>query len=508
MQLRPNAPAMRFKGCKRSYSELGERVARLAGALRAMGMAPGDRVGLLAANSDRTLEFYLAVWWAGGSINPVNTRWSVPEMAYSLNDCDTRILFIDDPFLALVDALRRQAPAVRTWAYIGRHEAPAGMADYEALIAGSAPVEDALRCGKDLAGVFYTGGTTGKPKGVMLSHESMVLNGQMLLLSSYLDDTARLLHVAPLFHLAGLTSLLRGILVGCEQIILPGFTIDGVLHAIEHEGATHLMVMPTMLQMLVDDPRSAQADLSGMCHVGYGASPITEALLERAFALFPHAQFVQGYGMTELCAAVTCLAPRYHTLEGRRLGRLTSAGQAITGIDIRICDAKGRELPLGEVGEIQVRSPCVMLGYWNLPEQTTQAMCDGWFRTGDAGRMSDEGFVYIVDRFKDMIVSGGENVYCAEVEGALAQHPAVAAAAVIGVPSQSWGEAVHAVVVRRPDTQVDPRELIDHCHRLIAGYKCPRSVEFVDALPLSSAGKVLKFMLREVHWSGQTRGVS
>jgi len=510
MQCSPRAVATVFQGRTRTYGELGERVARLAGGLRRLGVQPGDRVGVLALNADRTLEYYLAVWWAGGVVNPVNTRWSVAEMAHSLDDCATHILFVDDQFLATADALRAAARAVTTWVYMGERQAPTGMTEYEALVRESEPVPDALRGGDDLAGVFYTGGTTGRPKGVMLSHAALVINAQVSMLGAFFDDSARLLQVAPLFHLAGLSFLLRGVLMGCEQIILPGFSVDGMLAAIERDRATNLMAVPAMLQMLVDDPRTAQADLSSVRFVGYGASPITEALLERAFATFPQAEFAQGYGMTELSAGVSYLTRHYHSPEGRKLGKLASAGQALSGIDLRVCDSDGREVPRGTVGELTVRSPCVMQGYWNLPEQTAAALRDGWMHTGDAARMDDDGFVFIVDRYKDMIVSGGENIYCAEVEGALARHPAVAAAAVIGVPDERWGEAVHAVVVRKPgsDADADAEALIAHCRDLIAGYKCPRSVAFVDALPISGAGKVMKYRLREPHWAGHARRVA
>jgi acyl-CoA synthetase (AMP-forming)/AMP-acid ligase II len=355
--------------------------------------------------------------------------------------------------------------------------------------------------------VFYTGGTTGRPKGVMLSHSALALNAQISLLGAYFDERARLLQVAPLFHLAGLSFLLRGVVAGCTQVIVPGFSVDAMLAAIARDRSSHLMAVPAMLQVLVDDPRTAQADLSSVQFVGYGASPITEALLERAFAMFPQAEFAQGYGMTELSAGVSYLTSRYHTPEGRKLGKLSSAGQALAGVDLRIGDADGRELPRGEVGQLMVRSPCVMQGYWNLPAQTAAALRDGWMHTGDAGRMDAQGFVFIVDRFKDMIVSGGENVYCAEVEGALAGHPGVAAVAVIGVPSANWGEGVHAVVVRRPGASDEAEALIAHCRTLIAGYKCPRSIEFVDALPISGAGKVMKYKLREPHWAGHDRRV-
>ena len=508
VQQYPDRVATVYQGRSQTYRQLHGRVAQLAGALQALGLRAGDRVGMLALNSDRTLEFYLAVWWAGGVVNPVNTRWSAAEIAFSLQDCATAILFVDDAFAPMVPALRAQAPCLQTLLYWGEKGVPEGMQDAEALLAAAAPVPDALRSGDDLAGVFYTGGTTGRPKGVMLSQEALAANSVLSLVASPLDRDAVLLHSAPLFHLAGLSGLMRGLVVGTRQVFLPGFTPAGVLKAIAEHRITSLMLIPVMLQFLLDDPAARDADLSSVRVVGYGASPISEALLERAFALFPQADFVQGYGMTELAAGVTYLTAEFHTPAGRALGKLPSAGRALNGIDLRIVDTEGQEVPRGQVGEIAVRSPCAMSGYWNLPETTAQALRDGWMYTGDAARMDEDGFVFIVDRFKDMVVSGGENIYCGEVEAALTRHPAVAAAAVIGVPHAQWGEAVHAVLVLRPGAEATLQEIQAHCKTLIAGYKCPRSVEFMAALPISGAGKVMKYKLREPHWEGSRRGVA
>ena len=504
----PDRVATVYQGRRQTYRELHARVTRLAGALQALGMRAGDRVGMLALNSDRTLEFYLAVWWGGGVVNPVNTRWSAAEIAFSLQDCETAILFVDDSFVPLLPTLRAQAPCLKTLLYVGEKPVPEGLLGAEQALAAAAPVPDAMRCGDDLAGVFYTGGTTGRPKGVMLSQEALAANSALSLLISPMDKDSVLLHSAPLFHLGGLSALMRGLVMGATQVFVPGFTPAGVIQAVREEGITGMMMIPVMLQFLVDDPAARDADWSSLRTVGYGASPISEALLERAFRMFPQAEFVQGYGMTELAAGVTYLTAEYHTAEGRQLGKLNSAGRALNGIDVCIVDVDGNEVPRGQVGEIAVRSPCVMSGYWNLPEATAQALRGGWMYTGDAARMDEDGFVFIVDRFKDMVVSGGENVYCGEVENALSRHPAVAAAAVIGVPHEQWGEAVHAVVVLRPGAEATAAEIQAHCKELIAGYKSPRSVEFMAALPISGAGKVMKYKLREPHWEGRARSVA
>jgi long-chain acyl-CoA synthetase len=273
---------------------------------------------------------------------------------------------------------------------------------------------------------------------------------------------------------------------------------------VERDRVTHLLLVPTMIQPAMKKPR----DPGSLQTIIYGASPITEAVLDRAMAALPSVSFVQAYGMTELSPLATINPARYHAVENRHLGKLRSAGRASFCTEVRIVDPEGRELPRGEVGEVAVRGPNVMLGYWNKPQQTAQADRDGWMQTGDGAYMDEDGFIFIVDRVKDMIISGGENVYCGEVENALAQHPAVQACAVIGIPDARWGEAVHAVVVRMPGNDSGADALIAHCKTLIAGYKCPRSVEFVEALPLSGAGKVLKTALRAPYWSGRERRVA
>jgi len=269
------------------------------------------------------------------------------------------------------------------------------------------------------------------------------------------------------------------------------------------------MLVPTMIQMTIDHPAMKEPrDLSALKTIVYGASPMSEALLDRAMATLPGVGFVQAYGMTELSPVATLNPAYYHTTEGRKLGKLRAAGRAGYCTEVRIVDDRGREVPRGTVGEVAVRGPNVMQGYWNKPEQTAQAVRDGWMHTGDGAWMDEDGFIFIADRLKDMIITGGENVYSGEVENALAQHPAVAACAVIGIPSDQWGETVHAAVVRKPEQIVSAEDLVAHCKSLIAGYKCPRSVAFVDALPLSGAGKVLKTKLREPFWRGREHAVA
>lgn len=507
LQQTPQLIATRDGARIRTYAEHADRVARLAGALRGLGVGPGDRVGMLALNSDRYVEYYLGVYWAGAVVNPVNIRWSAAEIAFSLDDCDTRVLIVDSRFAPMVEHLRQRSKSLQTVIYAGDGETPDGFLNYEELIASHQPVEDAYRNGDDLAGIFYTGGTTGVPKGVMLSHANLYATSLAALAERAPQENTVTLHVAPLFHLAAASLMNTVIVRGTTHALLPAFTPQGMLESIARDKVTDLLLVPTMLQMLVDHPDFSKYDTSTVRKIVYGASPTGESLIARAMRAFPGAEFSQGYGMTEMSPTITLLRPHYHLPENRGPNTLRAAGQPGLSVQLRVIDEQGKEVPRGTVGQITARGPGVMQGYWNRPEETRDALRDGWMHTGDAGYMDESGLLFIVDRIKDMIVSGGENVYSAEVENAIASHPAVAMVAVIGVPDERWGERVHALVVRQPGAQLDEQTLIDHCKSLIAGYKCPRSVEFRDELPVSGAGKLLKNPLRAEYWSADQKRV-
>lgn len=492
VQQTPDATMTIFGERAWTFQEAADRVARLAGALRGLGVADGDRVAMLALNSDRYSEYLLAVPWANAVINPVNIRWSPAEVVYSFEDSQTGVLFVDDAFAAMLPALRQGYPGLQTVIHCGDGPAPEGALRYEELVAGTEPIEDARRGGDEMAGVFYTGGTTGFPKGVMLSHANLITSNLGALATGYILRTgARLLHAAPMFHLADLATWTGQLIRGGTHVIIPMFEPVAVMTAIETHQATDVFLAPTMIQMLVDHPSIAEHDLSSLRAVLYGASPIAQALLDRATKALPTATFIQGYGMTEVAVA-TLLSPDDH-----RDARLTSAGRAAPHAEVRIVDSHDQEVPRGTVGEVVVRGGHVMLGYWNKPQETAAALRGGWMHTGDGAYMDDDGYIYIVDRLKDMIVSGGENVYSTEVENAIAKHPAVATCAVIGIPDDQWGERVHAVVVLNPGAHATAQDISDHVKTLIATYKAPRSVEFVDALPVSGTGKVLKRELRK-----------
>lgn len=506
--------ACRFGERSSTYAQLHDRVARLAAAFHRLGVRPGDRVGMLSHNSDCYLEYYLATWWAGAVVNPINVRWSAVEVAFSLQDCDTGVLLVDDSFEAMVPELLTLAPKLRDVIYTHPSDASSQRVDtpgthlYESLIDSAEPMEDQRASGDTLAAIFYTGGTTGQPKGVMLSHRNLWASGlaRMAQIHSVQGSTA--VHVAPLYHLASAGRLITQVTIGGESVILPSFNPAELIACIERHRVREVTLVPSMIQMLLDDPAFDPARLSSLQRISYGASPISEVTLDRALQLLPQVEFSQAYGQTEAAPVITLNPPESHVGEGRRLGRLRAAGRACYAVEVRIEDPQGQELPRGEVGEICARGPSVMLGYWNRPEETEHALRGNWLHTGDVGYMDGAGYVFIVDRLKDMIVSGGENVYSAEVEQAVRQHPAVADCAAFGVPSERWGESVHVAVVFKPGAQLDLDQLQSHCRSLIAGYKVPRSMEVLAALPMSAVGKVLKTALRQPHWSGASRSVN
>lgn len=464
--------------------------------MQSLGVQAGDRAAILALNSDRFIEYYLAVWWAGGVVNPVNTRWAVREIVYSFDDSQSSILFVDRNYKGLVEEIRAGARSLKHVIYLDDDEAPPNTLPYEDLISAAKPVDDAYRHGDDIAGIFYTGGTTGFPKGVMLSHTNLGVPSMTFLCEEY-GFGGVVLHTAAMFHAATLLYIIAQFLNGGRHVVIPGFDPAAIVREIRKERVTDVLLVPSMLQMMVDHPAIKGADFGSLKRIWYGGSTIAEALQRRAMEVFKPGGFVQLYGMTEIPVA-SLLSPAFHAPER---AKLRSAGRAAQENEIMIADEHGNEVPRGVIGEINVRGLNVMKGYLNKPAETAATIRRGWLRTGDAAYMDEEGFIFIADRLKDMIVTGGENVYAAEVENAVATHPYVAACAVIGIPSEQWGEAVHAVVVLKPGApEFSADEIRAHCRNMIAGYKCPRSVEFRPSLPLSAFGKVTKNELRAPFW--------
>ncbi|SDN10425.1 long-chain-fatty-acid--CoA ligase [Afipia sp. GAS231] len=489
---------------RRTWREIGDRVARLAGGLQQLGIQRGDRVAVLMLNSDRYLELYLGIAWAGAVIVPTNIRWSRAEIEDSLHDCRASTLVVDKAFAEMGDELAR-AVALKL-VYADDDAGPAGALDYEQLIAASQPVADAMASREELAGIFYTGGTTGRSKGVMLSHANIVSNALHVLSEGLLPEGSIYLNAAPMFHLANGCGMFASLIGGGSNVVVRMFNPELVMKTIEKEKVTVTLIVPTMIQMLTDHPLFRTADLTSLKRILYGASPINEALLNRAMAGLPGTAFHQLYGMTELSPLATHLPWDQHTGEAAtRKNRQRACGRAAVGCEVRIVDADHKPVGTGVVGEVAVRGQNVMMGYWERPEETAKAIIDGWMHTGDGGYMDEEGYVYLVDRVKDMIISGGENVYSMEVENTIAQHPAVSQCAVIGIPSEQWGETVHAFVIPKEGAQVNAAEIVAFCKDRIAHYKCPRSIDIrTEPFPLSGAGKVLKRELRRLHAEDST----
>lgn len=508
VQQKPDGMATICGDRTRTFAEQHERVARLAGALRRLGVTRGDRVAYLGLNSDWFVEYYLAVPWADAVVNPVNFRWSPAEISYSLADSQTRALLVDDGFAELIPAIADRYAGLDTIVHVGDGHPPRGMLSYEELIAEGPAVADVRRGGEALAGLFYTGGTTGFPKGVMLSHANLITSALGSLTTGAFGGGGRFLAAAPMFHMGGLIPIMSAFLTGGTHVAVPRFDPVAVMQAIERHRVTDTALLPIMIQLLVDHPQCAEHDLSSLQRLVYGGSPISAAVLDRARKALPQTNFAQLYGQTELSPTATILMPADHEESGPHPGRLRSGGQAAPHAEVRIVDSVGSELPRGEVGEIVCRGGHVMLGYWGKPEETAAALRSGWVHTGDVGWMDDDGYVYVADRLKDMIVTGGENVYSTEVENAVAAHPAVANCAVVAVPDDLWGERVHAIVVRKAGAEVTEEQIRDHAKTLIAGYKAPRTVEFVDVLPATPTGKILKRELRAKYWAGADRGVN
>ncbi len=508
VQCNPDKIATRFRDRVHTWAVFQDRIARIATGLKTAGVREGDRIACLALNSDRYYEFYFAVSWAGAVFVPINNRLAPAEMLFWLNDSGSSILFVDDAYLSSVAEISDQLETVEHFIYMGEGETPPSYRAYEGLVDNHQPVTASGRGGDDLAGLFYTGGTTGRSKGVMLSHRNLSYNALQTHPDVQTRESDILMHAAPMFHVADWVTSITAATLSCTNVFVPAFEPEAVLRLIQHEKVTMALLVPTMINMLMHHPDLEEYDLSSLCRVLYGASPMPEALIVKALEVLPAVDFHQAYGQTESGPILTILRPEYHTISGPYAGKLKSAGRAVAGVALAIMDENDRELPAGEVGEICARGDNVMLGYWNLPEVTSETLRNGWLHTGDGGRLDEAGMLFVVDRVKDMIVSGGENVYSAETEQAIYTHPLVLECAVIGIPSESWGEQVHAIVRLSEGSSLGEEELLQHCKKLIAGFKCPRSIEFRDdPLPLSGAGKILKKDLRAPFWEGQEREV-
>jgi acyl-CoA synthetase (AMP-forming)/AMP-acid ligase II len=481
---------------RQTFRQYAERARRLASALHAGGLRSQDRVAILAMNCPEYLEVYGVGEVAPFIVAPVNFRLAPPEILHMLRDAAPAVLFFEKQYEATIATLRDQLPGIHRYVCIGG-AAPDWAEEYEAVLAQGAPEGPALEVlPEHIHAVMYTSGTTGRPKGAMLTHA-----GYLALIADWareLDADAgdRILLSMPFFHVGARSQGGAMTYAGGTMVILRSFDAQAVVATIQSERITQVHLAPTLVQQVLDLPGQEQYDFSSLKTLNYAAAPMPLTVLKRALKRFGPVM-INGFGQTEGAGCV--LKKFYHRPDGdeRDLKRLTSVGQATTATRVAILDEADREVSSGAIGEICFRSATVMSGYWNNSIATIETLRHGWLHTGDVGYMDEDGFVYLVDRKKDMIVSGGENVYSREVEEALMSHPAVGDAAVIGAPDPRWGEAVLGVVVCKSGSSVSADELIRHCRAYIAGYKCPKRIEFVAQLPRLPSGKISKVALRE-----------
>ncbi len=495
-----------------TFGELAQLSSRLAQGFAARGIGKGDRVACVTKQTAQCVAVTLAAQKVGAVCMPVNWRLAPPEVQYIVDNGEAKLLMVDAEFLPVVRAVPL-ATVTTTLVTAG------GADDLPSLEhwAAQFPAEDpGYRADLDDTSLqLYSSGTTGLPKGVELTHRSLgaAFTGAVPDAIGYKGDGSVMLNALPTFHIAGIGIGLMTYVHGGKSVLFPDFDPPRVLDAIPQHRITHSFLVPAMIQFMLQVPDADKRDYSSLRYISYGASPITERVLVDALRTFG-CGFVQVYGLTETSGAITALPAEDHVTEGPRAFLLRSAGKPISGVEMRAVDtATGKDVPEGEVGEIWIRTHQNMKGYWRNPRATADAFVErqpdglGWFRSGDAGYMRD-GYLFLHDRIKDMILSGSENIYPAEVENVLMKHPAVADGAVFGVPDEKWGEAVRACVVLKPGAQESAESIVGWMRERLAHYKCPKDIDFVDAIPRNPSGKILKRVLREPYWKGRERRIA
>lgn len=502
----PAKPAVHDGERSLTFAQVHSRIQASGGWLDRTGIALGARFGYLGANSLEHLECVLGVPAHGRVLVDLNWRLAVEELVFMVGDAEVVALAVDRANLDVGRELRDRCPSLRTLVFVDQGEEE-DCVPYRDLVSGPpGPVVDP---GEDaLAAISYTGGTTGRPKGVMLTHENLIANAQHNLMTTRpaADDT--FIHACPMFHAAGVANVFASVWVGAGNVIVPRFEPRRFVEEVERHRVTLAILVPTMIGMLLDHLAAEGGDLSSLRNLQYAASPISPELQRRVVTSLP-CEIAQFYGMTEAAPTVTSLSPEDHARgvagEDPFRARLNSVGVPVPGVEAEVRRPDGSTAETEEVGEIWVRGRNVMQGYWNLDEETRKVFAGGWYKTGDLAYADADGYLHLVDRLKDMLVTGGENVYSVEVERTLQLHPGIREAAVFGIPDERWGEAVHAIVVPTGDPVAED-ELIAHCRSHLAGFKVPRSMEFrQEPLPTSGAGKVLKGKLRETFWTDRKR---
>jgi long-chain acyl-CoA synthetase len=499
------APAITYADRTISYGELDSRSNQVAHALHAAGIRRGDRVAIFDKNVPEFFELLLGASKLGAVLAAVNWRLAPGEVAQILNDAAAALVVVGSEFLPCVDEIE---PQLKTVEFVLSTEAGTDRESFADWRDAQATDDLGVEVSPDEVAVqFYTSGTTGLPKGAMVAHGAMFPLVPGANQAMHLSDESVCLVCMPLFHIAGTGWGILCLINGASIVMLREVDPHAIFDAIERYAVTHSVFVPAVLHMLVAQERVGNVDFSSLDTILYGASPISEDVLVKSLDAFG-CRFIQAYGLTETDGAVVLLPHEDHDVGGPNAHRLRAAGLPMPGVELRIVDVDGNDCAVDEVGEVWIRSPSNMVGYWNMPEATERSItADGWFKSGDAGYLDADGYLYIHDRIKDMIISGGENIYPAEVESALMGHPGVADVAVLGVPDEEWGEAVKAIVVRAPGVDLTTEELIAFSRERLAHFKCPSSVDWIDALPRNPSGKILKTELREPYWRGQERRV-
>lgn len=504
---RPESIALRFEGRDTTYSEFEDHTNQVANALVSGGVIKGGRIAYIGKNTDHFFELFFGAAKAGVVTIPIGWRLTPPEIAYIIGDGDVSLVFVGREVVEVVrEALslaKRSTRIIEVEDFEGR-----GFVAWRDAQLKTTP--RIITKESDVVVQLYTSGTTGRPKGVMLTHESLLTIRRHSIESEQhwevWGPTDTSLVAMPVSHVSGLAWGMTGLLVGGKNIVTREFDPCDILDFVIRDRISKIFLVPTALQIILSQPNARQVDYSCLRSITYGASPIPITLLRACIEVFGSG-FCQVYGMTETSGAITYLREEDHDILGNE--RMRSVGLPLPGVEIRVVDSDGVILPPRSIGEIETRSAGNMAGYWSLDEATQSVLSeDGWLRTGDAGYLDEDGYLFLQDRIKDIVISGGENIYPAEVEGAILDHPDVAEVAVIGVPDYKWGEAVKAIIVLKPGVTADAASIKDFVRRRVAGYKVPKSVEFVSSLPLNSTGKVLKWKLRELYVTAKSGALS
>jgi fatty-acyl-CoA synthase len=496
--VRPHAIALSFEGRLTTYDELERHANQVANGLHALAVRPGQHVVYLGKNSDLYFELFLGAAKAGAIMTPINWRLALPEVAYIIEDCKAPVLFVGPEFTAVAEKLAKDIACIRD--VITMESDVPGWQAFTRWRDRQSDAQPLLGIQRDDTAIqLYTSGTTGRPKGAMIRHRNLldmldaIKDAPGVEWNRWTPEDVSLV-ATPVGHIGGSGWGITTFYHGAKAVVAREFDPSRILDYIEKERVSKFALVPSAIQFMIRDPRAKTTDFSCLKHLLYGSAPMPAELLREGMEVIG-CGFVQVYGMTETGGAVVALPPEDHTLPATP--KMMSAGRALPGVEAAIFDSTGRRLPPGEIGEIAIRSVANMSGYWNLPDATTATIdAEGWLRTGDAGVMDEDGYLYIRDRVKDMIITGGENVYPAEVENAIYGHPHVADVAVIGLPDEKWGEAVTAVIVAKPGAVPDAADIAGFARTRIAGFKTPKRVEFVAELPRNAAGKVLRRELR------------